>query len=198
MNHIITISRSFGSGGREVAKRLAEELNYAYYDRELIDEIAKETGLSKDYIEKYSEGKISHVYPIHIAQTFMLPTQMPSDNLQIAQTKIIKNIGEQKNCVIVGRRADYILREQKPFKVFIYSSHMGERIERCYKKVPSDRENSPDAMKKQIISIDKTRAKYYNYYTDQTWGQKENYNLCIDTSVIDVKKAVKLIISALN
>lgn len=198
MNNIITISRSFGSGGREVAKRLADELNFAYFDKQLIDEIAKETGLSKSYIEEYSEGKVSLTYPIHIAQSFILPQQMPSDNLQIAQTNIIKRVGEKGNCIIVGRRADYILDEYNPLKVFIYSTNMDERIERCYKKVPEDRVKSPKEMKKQILSIDKTRSKYYNYYTDQNWGDMKNYNLCIDTSVIDIKKAVELIISVLN
>lgn len=198
MKNVITISRSFGSGGREIAKRLADELNFAYYDRELIDAISDETGLSKDYIEQFSEGHISRAYPIHIAQTFLMPVVMPSDSIQIAQTNIIREAGNSGNCIIVGRRADYILRELKPFKVFIFSSDMDERIKRCYKKVPEDRVKSPKEMAKEIQKIDKNRAKYYNYYTDQDWGVMKNYNLCIDTSVIDIKKAVELIISALN
>lgn len=198
MKKVITISRSFSSGGREVAKRLADQLNFSYYDRELINAISEETGLSKEFVEKFSEGKFTRTYPIHIAESFMMPIQMPSDNLQIAQMNIIKRIANEGNCVIVGRRADYILREKNPLKVFIYSSDIDERIERCYKKVPSDREKSSKEMKKQILSIDKNRAKYYNFYTEQIWGDMQNYNLCIDTSKISVKKAVELIICAMN
>ncbi|MFI3227336.1 MAG: cytidylate kinase-like family protein [Clostridia bacterium] len=198
MNTVITISRSFSSGGREIAKRLADELNFAYYDRELIDAISEETGLSKDYVEQFSESNISRVFPIHIAQTFIMPVTMPSDSLQITQTNIIKRVAEKGNCVIVGRRADYILREKNALKVFIYASDMDERIERCYKKVPTDRVKSPKEITKEIQKVDKTRAKYYNYYTDQNWGSMQNYNLCIDTSVIDIKKAVEIIIAALN
>lgn len=198
MKNVITISRSFSSGGREVAKRLADQLEFAYYDRELIDVIAEETGFSKEFIEEYSEGHVTRSYPIHIAQTFVMPIKMPSDDLQNAQTNIIKRVGDQGNCVIVGRRADHILREQNPFKVFIYSSAMQERIERCYKKVPEDRIKSPKEMAKEIVKIDKNRAKYYNYYTEKNWGDMQNYNLCIDTSVVDIKTAVEIIITALK
>lgn len=198
MKNIITISRSFSSGGREVAKRLADELNFDYFDRELISEISNETGLCEKYIEKHSEFAVTRSYPLNMAQTFILPIQTPSDSIQIAQTKIIKSVANKGNCVIVGRRADYILREQNPFKVFIYSSDMDKRIERCYNKVPKDREKSQKEITKQILSVDKNRAKYYNYFTENNWGEMKNYNLCIDTSVIDVKKAVEIIIQAIK
>ena len=198
MNNIITISRSFSSGGREVAKRLAEELGYAYYDKQLMQAIAEETGFSQDYIEEYSETPIVPVYPINIAQSFIISHQTPSDSLQIAQSNIIKKAANAGNCVIVGRRADYILRDLNPLKVFIYSSDISKRIQRCYDKVPADRVKSPKELQKEILSVDKKRAKYYSYYTDLTWSDMKNYNLCIDTSVISIKKAVEIIMAALS
>ncbi|MFI3114839.1 MAG: cytidylate kinase-like family protein [Clostridia bacterium] len=198
MKTVITISRAFGSGGREIGKRLSDELDYAYYDRELINDISQETGLSKDYIEKYSEGGFTHSYPFHYSQSFVLPTQLPSDSLQIAQTNIVKRVAKSGNCIIVGRRSDYILRDDKPFKVFVYASDMGQRIERCYDKVPGDRVKKPKDIEKEILSIDKMRAKYYMYHTDQKWGEMKNYNLCIDTSMVDIKTAVKIIAEAVR
>ncbi len=189
MGKIITISRTFGSGGREVGKRLAEALGYAYYDKELISLIAEETGFAKEFIEKYAESGFGHNYTIHTARTFQMPYQMPGEQLQIAQTNILKKIAEEEDCVIVGRRADYILRNSNPFKVFVYNTDMDVRIQRCYAKVPEDKALSEKEMQKKIKSIDKDRAKYYNYFCDAKWGNMENYNICIDTAKIDVKKA---------
>ena len=198
MGRIITISREFGSGGREVGKRLADTLNFAYYDKEIIAMVAEKSGFAPDYIEKYSEAAASRQYPIHIAGTFMTPIQMPSEKLQITQSKILNELSETGNCVIIGRRADYILEAANPFKVFIYSSNMDDRIARCFAKDPSDMEKSKKEMEKKILTVDKQRGRYYNYYTSQTWGKMSHYNLCIDTSAVSIKKAVELIASAIK
>lgn len=200
MKKIITISRSFSSGGREVGKRLAQELGFKYYDKQLLKKISEETGFSSEYIEKYGESSAAYLsYPVTIAQTLLTPFQMPNESIQIAQTNIIREIGEKGDCVIIGRRGDRILKdEENLLKVFIYSSDMDERIQRCYKKSPADKDKSKEYMKKKILSVDKDRAKYYRYYSDQNWGEMKNYNLCIDTSKIDIKKAVQLIILAMD
>ncbi len=195
MGNIITISRTFGSGGREVGKRLAEALGYAYYDKELINLIAEETGFAKEFVERYSESGFGQTYAIHTARTFTLPYQMPGEQLQIAQSNILKKIAEEGNCVIVGRRADYILRGYDPLKIFIYASDMDGRIERCYAKVPDEKKISQKEMQKNILAIDKDRAKYYNYFCDQKWGDMHNYNICIDTSKVAVKKAVDMLVA---
>ncbi|MFI3168739.1 MAG: cytidylate kinase-like family protein [Faecalibacterium sp.] len=195
MGNIITISRTFGSGGREVGKRLAEALGYAYYDKELINLIAEETGFAKEFVEKYSESGFGQTYAIHTARTFTVPYQMPGEQLQIAQSNILKKIAEEGNCVIVGRRADYILREYDPFKVFVYATDMDSRIARCYAKVPEDKALSEKAVEKNIRVIDKDRAKYYNYFCTQKWGDMQNYNFCVDTSKVEVKKAVDMLAS---
>ncbi len=199
MKKIVTISRSFSSGGREVGKRLAQELGFAYYDKQLLKEISNETGFTSEYIEKYGESAAYTSYPITIAQTFITPFQMPNESIQIAQTKIVREIGDKGDCVIIGRRGDRILKDKENLlKVFIYSSNFDERIKRCYDKSPADKDKSPEFMKKKIISVDKDRAKYYRYYSDQNWGEMNNYNLCIDTSKISIKKAVQMIILAMD
>ena len=199
MNKIITISRQFGSGGREVGKRLADALMCAYYDKEIIKEVAVKSGLSEEYVEKYSESTFTRNYPFTFART--VPTtyiQSPSDKLHLTQVNVIKDLSNKGDCVIVGRCADAILENQNPFKVFIYSSDMDVRIKRCYEKVPADKEKTRKEMEKMIISVDKQRTKFYSHYEGKIWGNINNYNLCIDTSKVDIKKAVEIILLAIE
>lgn len=195
---IITISRQFGSGGREVGKRLADALGYSYYDKELIAKVAENSGFHPDFIESNSESSFTRSYSYTFARSFSVYNQSLSDKIQIEQNKVIKEVADKGNAVIIGRCADYVLSDEKPFKVFIYSSDMGSRIKRCYDKVPEDKTKSAKEMEKSIRKIDKTRSKYYEFYTGQSWSNLENYNLCIDTSTVGVMKAVEIIISALG
>lgn len=198
MNKIITINREFGSGGREVAKRVADILSIAYYDKELVDKIAEETKYNPEYIENFSEAIASRSYPLIFSKTLMSIYSPPNDNIQSVQTKIIRDIANMSSCVIVGRCASDILRKEKILKVFIYSSDMEQRINRCYEKVPADREKSREEMKKLILSTDKAREKYHNYYTLNKWKDMMKYNLCIDTSKADVKIAAQIIADVYN
>ncbi len=191
MNKIITINRQFGSGGREVAKRLADALQIAYYDKALINQIANQTNFSPDFVAEASESMNNT--PLVFANTFTSSILSPADTIQIAQTKFIRELGEKEDCIIVGRCANSILGE-KAFKVFIYASDMETRIERCYAKVPEDRDMPRKKMEKQILAIDKQRAKYHAFSTGQEWADMSNYDLCIDTSKLGVKKAVELIV----
>ncbi len=198
MSKIITISRQFGSGGREVAKRLADVLDYAYYDGEFIDAVAQKTGLCKEFVEKYSERNFTRNFPFTFSRTFSMAIQSPSEQVHLEQFKLLEEFAQSGNCVIVGRGADYLLRKHKPFKVFVYSSDMDFRIQRCFDKVPEDRAKGENAMRKEILNVDKERAVYYDYITGQKWGEMTGYNLCVDTSAFGVKKAVELIVSAIN
>lgn len=191
MKNIITINRQFGSGGREVAKRLADVLQIAYYDKELIRQIADKTNFSPEFIAETSETM--NPYPLVFANTFAHTSLSPADTIQIAQTDFIKELAEKEDCIIVGRCANSILADTA-FKVFIYSSDMEERIERCYQKVPNDREMPKKKMEKQILAVDKQRGKYHSFSTGQNWADMSNYDLCIDTSKLGVKKAVELIV----
>ncbi len=184
MNKIITIGREFGSGGRELGRRVAENLGFAYYDREIIEEIAKRTSLSEKYIQHITEQKPIIPFPIHIGRTFWAAIPDYNQSVQQEQHNIIIEMASKSDCVIVGRGADYILREEKPFRLFVYSD-MAAKIARCRKNETADYEAgealSDKELTKRIEQINKSRAEYYEFYTGQVWGDKSNYDLCINT-----------------
>ncbi len=193
MGDIITIGRRFGSGGREVGKRLADELGFAYYDKQLLESVAEQTGLAVDYIEQYSEAGYTRNYPYAFGRAFVSYQQSPAEKIQLAQIDVIKQLADKGPCVIVGRCSDYFLSDSNPFNVFINASNMECRLKRCYDKVPADKGKSENQMKKEILSVDKTRAKYYEFSTGQKWGDMQNYHLCVDTSLFGIKNTVDVI-----
>ena len=198
MSNIITINRQFGSGGREVGKRLADALQCSYYDKELLEIIAKEVGYTTEYINQFDESA-TRTYAYTFGRSFVTYQQTPADTIQLAYTNVIKSMAQKNDCVIMGRCANHSLRDQNPLKVFIYASDIDFKIARCFDKVPADKEfNTQKQMAKDILKVDKQRAKYHEYYTGQTWSDMSNYNLCIDTSKIGINKAVELILNALN
>lgn len=156
MNKIITISREFGSGGRELGRRLSEQLNIAYYDQEIISEISKRTELAEWYVEQIIEQKQAVTFPIHIGRSFH-PLRNPVFDLQqtvfLEQHRIIKELAEKSECVIVGRCADYILKDYQPFRIFVYAD-MESKIIRCRQKTPSDEHLTDKELKRQIVFID--------------------------------------------
>lgn len=191
MNNIITIGREFGSGGRELARRLAEELGYAYYDQEILREIASRTQLSESYVRAIVEHSPVTSYPIHVVRSFhpiMSPVMDQTNKVCQEQTAIIKELAEKSDCVIVGRCADYILRDSDPIRVFVYAD-MQEKIKRCREKSGDAESLSDKELEKQIKSIDKNRKKYYDFYTGQEWGNRRNYDLLINTTNIPIKLA---------
>lgn len=192
MNRIITISREFGSGGRELGRRLSEELNIAYYDREIISEISKRTELAEQYIEQIIGQKSLMSFPIHIGRSFypvVNPVFEQRQGVILEQQKIIEDIAKKSDCIIVGRCAEYILRDYNPFRIFVYSD-LDSKVERCREKA-SDKENMTDKkLRQQIISINKNRADYYKSCTGKQWGDKLNYDLCINTTQKVIKDIV--------
>lgn len=195
MNRIITIGRQFGSGGREFGRRLSEELGVAYYDQEIIKEIAKRTSMSEQYIQQIIEHKPIISFPIHTGSSFYPVTNPMLEqecNVFAEQRNIIREMAEKSSCVIVGRCADYILKDMDPFRIFVYAD-MESRLERCRRKAPKNENLTDKDLKKKILSIDKNRARYYEYYTDQKWGDIMNYDLCINTSTAEIKKIVPIV-----
>ena len=191
MNAIITIGREFGSGGRELARRLSEELGFAYYDQEILKEIAERTQLSESYVRAIVERSPVTSYPIHVVRSFhpaVSPVMDQTNKVCQEQTTIIKELAEKSDCIIVGRCADYILRDYKPLRLFVYSG-LAERIARCRQKSEDTKDLSDKELEKQIKNIDKNRKKYYDFYTGQEWGDKRNYDLMINTSNISIKVA---------
>lgn len=194
MKHIITINRQFGSGGRELGRRLADNLGIAYYDHEIVLELMKRTHLTESYIRQSEERRAIPLLPITIGRTLAFPAHQmvaQSQSVFLGQRDIILEMAEKSDCVIVGRCADYILRQKNPLRIFAYAD-MDARIARCRLKGEDARHLTDRELQRQILSIDKQRAQYYEFYTDQTWGEKAHYDLCLNTTHLDLKKSAEL------
>ena len=191
---LITISREFGSVGRLIGKRLAEKLDIPYYDKELLDRIAEESGFSKEMIvEAEKKAKNSFLYSLASAMgTGEAGPESLSLNERffLAQFDTIRRIADEGSCVIVGRCADYVLRGMpEATNVFIYAEE-ADKIKRAVQEygVPED------SVKKLMKDTDKARANYYSYHTGRKWGDHVNYNLSIDSGYIEIEDIVDLII----
>ena len=195
MARIITIGREFGSGGREVGKRLSDKLGIAYYDNEIITEIAKRTKLAEGYVQHVMENSPSTLIPITIGRTFYMgvdPVMEQNNAIYREQSRLIQELAEKSDCVIVGRSADYIPRDKNPLRLFIYA-RMEARMERCRKRAPEQEHFTDKELKRHIQDVDRRRAKYYQFFTGQTWGDKLNYDLCVNTSGADIPEVVEAI-----
>ena len=193
-NRIITISREFGSGGRELGRRLAEAMQIAYYDREIVQTLIGQTKQAEAYIRYMEQERPLPLLPITTARTFGMPTnQMTAENLHfyMQESKAIQQAAEKSDCVVVGRCSDYILREFKPLKLFVYAE-MEHKIARCREKKP-DETRTDRQMARMIKNIDKHRAKYYEFFTARRWGNKRLYDICINTSEISVKDVASVL-----
>lgn len=193
---IITVGRQYGSGGRYVAKLLAEKLNIPYYDKELLAEAAKDSGICRDVLEEYDEKNsrsllfslLSGSQP-HAESGIMYMDMPLNHRIFLAQFDTIRRIADEGPCVIVGRCADYVLRDhENVINVFIKASQ-GERINRIVKIYGADPLKAEEILKK----ADKQRASYYNYYATGTWGDVNNYDLCVDTGTLGIEGSVELI-----
>lgn len=193
MKKIITVGREFGSGGRELARRLAENLGIEYYDRQIITDIAEHTDLSEEYVRKIIDKTPHHLYPITVGRTISYVDDYMFEKVQSvyqAQSEIIRNLAEKTDCVFVGRCADYILKDYKPFRLFVYAD-LQSRINRCLNR--KNNTHTEKEIKKMIKQIDKNRASFYNYYVGEKWGDKLNYDMCINTTDIVIKDIVPMV-----
>ncbi|MCM1270622.1 MAG: cytidylate kinase-like family protein [Ruminococcus flavefaciens] len=188
---IITISREFGSGGRELGKRLAEKHGIPCYDREIIDMVAERQSLDKNYVEHISEKDIHMFYPMTIAHRFMMPNLAAQQPLMVAvaQHKLIKQLAERGDCIIVGRNADVICKEMNPMKIFVYADNYS-KIERCKSRAKENEYLTDKEILRNMKQIDKDRAAYHNMCTDEEWGNKNSYHLCINTSGMEIKALI--------
>lgn len=184
-NIVITIAREYGSGGRYVGKLIAEKLGIKLYDKNFITKVAYETGLSEEYI-KENEQKREVLAGLNNGYYFGLNN---SDELFIKEAEIIKEIAEKESCVIIGRCADFILKDRKDvLKVFVYSD-MENKIKRATKYYGLDEQKA----EKEIKRIDKLRANHYKHYTEQEWDNHSNYDICINSDELGVEKAAEVI-----
>ena len=187
MNRIITLSREFGSGGRTIGKKLAEELGIKCYDADLIHKIAEESGFSENYIKDAGEYTPGGFLSSALANRAFGQTN--EDYLWKIQYKIISEIAEKESCVIVGRCADYILNGKADLlRVFIHAD-MDFRAERIV-KVYGEREESPE---QRLKSKDKRRAAYHRFYTDMKWGDYKNYDIALNSGNGGIDKCVEIL-----
>ena len=198
MNKIITISREFGSGGKEIGKRLADKLGYAFYDSKIMDLLVKETGMSEEYINNISEKRV-YPMPFQFGKTFVtnLSIQKNQTDILIKQNKILKSIAEKGNAVIVGRGANVILKDYNPNNIFVYAD-MESKIKRCKEKGSKDEKLTDKELINKITDIDKNRRAFNNLISNIEWGNKENYDLCINTSNINIKNIITPLADYIN
>lgn len=192
---VITIGRQYGSGGREVGHKVAEMMGAKCYDQDLIVMAAKKSGISEEALARADEqASSSLLYTLAMGASMIYTNTTPmavpiNDALFIAQSEIIRELSETEDCVIVGRCADYILKDhEKLVKVFVQGD-MPDRIARIMERAGISESEAKD----RIAKKDKKRANYYNYYTGGKWGKPENYSLIVSTSKIGVDGAAKLI-----
>lgn len=197
MKTIITIGRQYGSGGREIGKKVADKLGIAFYDKELLARAAKESGISEEMIRNHDEiPSNSFLYGIAMDTLGLGLSNDASSDLPIgqrvflAQFDAVKAIAEEGACVIVGRCADYALRDNSNcLNIFIFADEdtKAARISQLYNMSEAD-------AKKACVKVDKKRQSYYNYYSDKKWGRADSYDLCLNSGKLGIDGTVDCIV----
>lgn len=194
-NRVIVISREYGSAGSKVGQLLAKQLGIPYYDRSFVNKEVENSGLSTDFMAKEEQKFISSLlFNLATGGYRHANNKDMSDQVYIAESNAIRQIAQQGPCVIVGRCADYILKDTcQVFSVFIHAS-LASRARRCVEEYGKD----PKRVEQFIRDKDRTRARHYEYYTDRTWGDRSNYHLCVDSGCFGIEKSAELIRHALE
>ena len=190
-NQVVTISRQFGSGGREIGTKLAQALGVPCYDRSLIELAAREGKLDVEIVEQYDEKTVS---PLFYSDPYQVSRMTPpiSDTVFSAQSTVIRQLAERESCVIIGRCADAVLQDHSGcLRTFIFAP-VKDRVERVIERA----ELPADKAREMVKTMDKKRRSYYNYFTDRRWGDVESYDLAINSSLLGVDGAVELIAAA--
>ena len=195
---IITISREFGSGGRTIGRQVAEKLGIPFYDKELVEQVALESGFAPKFVEEHGEHAPGRTLLSYAFAPQGVPGVMnglsTADFLWNIQCGAILQLAEKGPCVIVGRNADYILKDRDDvFHAYIHADmdYRADRIVRLY----GESEKSPEA---RLQEKDKRRKLNYQHYTGRTWGAAENYDICLNTAAIGVEEAADIIVSIIK
>lgn len=185
-NIVISIGRQFGSGGGEIGKKLANELKIAYYDKELLAIAAQESGLCPEIFEKADEREssgLSYAFSLGFSPLGMyIPCDdiLSNEKLFLLQSETIRNLAAKESCVIIGRCSDYILRDNPDCLSFFIHNTLDNRVKHII-----ERENVSETQAKEMIAkVDKSRAAYYNYYTNKLWGVASSYSFSLDASIL--------------
>lgn len=196
MDKVITISREFGSGGRELGVKLADKLGIHFYDKELISMAADDINIAEDAFQHYDEHIVVHD-PLdrQFYHAFSEVYQIPmSDQIFVAQSNVIRRLASHGPCIIVGRCADMILTDS--LNLFIYAK-MKDRIKRML-ELESEAESDGKEMERRIREVDRKRKEYYQYYTGNTWGRAQNYHLCLDSGPVGVEGCLRAVLAYLG
>lgn len=190
---IVTIGRQTGSGGRLVAKKLAEELNIPYYDKEVLEEAAKNSGFSKEFLEKNDEKTPNSLLYAFAMNTYAyggIGEELPvGTKLYLAQFEAVKSVAAKGSCVLVGRCADYFLRDEEGLVRVFISADYKDRLFHIAKAKGLKEKEAREIIKKR----DKSRAAYYDFNTDGKWGSASNYDLCLNTTRLGIDGCVEMI-----
>ena len=190
MNRVIAISREFGSGGRTIGQKVAEKLGIPCYDQDILNRIAEESGLTKEYIEERTESTKRNWFANAFADR-SLKSMSTQDYVWTIQKKIILDVAEKGPCVIIGRCADYILQDKADLlKVFITAS-----VEDRAKRVVEKYGESGDAIERRLREKDISRSSYYRFYTDVEWGICKNYDISLNSGLLGIDRCVEIIVS---
>ena len=191
---IITISRQFGSGGRSVGRQIAEKLGIPFYDKELVEQIALDSGFAPKFVEEHGEHSPGKSILSYAFASGGVPGIMnglsTADFLWNVQCSVVLELAERGPCVIVGRNADYILKDrQDALHVYVFADapYRAERIVRLY----GESEKSPE---QRLAEKDKRRRVNYQHYTGRTWGQAQNYDICLDTGVLGIEQCTDIVV----
>lgn len=191
---VITVGRQYGSGGREIGTMLAEKLGIAYYDDMLLKEAAKESGLCEDLFHSFDERPKSFLYsvamdPYSFSMNHVMPKGSIEQQVYLATYDTIKKLADKGPCVLIGRCADYALKDRDDVINLFITAPLENRIERVARRNGITR----DEAKERIKRTDKSRASYYNYYSSKDWGDAKSYDLCIDSSLLGIEGTVELL-----
>ena len=191
---VITVGRQYGSGGREIGTMLAEKLGIAYYDDMLLKEAAKESGLCEDLFRSFDERPKSFLYsvamdPYSFSMNHVMPKGSIEQQVYLATYDTIKKLADKGPCVLIGRCADYALKDRDDVINLFITAPLENRIERVARRNGITR----DEAKERIKRTDKSRASYYNYYSSKDWGDAKSYDLCIDSSLLGIEGTVELL-----
>ena len=193
VKRIITISREFGSGGRFIGEEVAKKLGIAYYDKNIINEIAEKSGLSPEYIQESAELSPKKGLFAYAFAGRDITGKSVEDMVYEAQRKVILDLAEKESCVIIGRNADYILKDRDDvLNVFIHGN-MPEKIQRITRLYNVEEKEAV----KMMADTDKRRMTNYNFYTDQRWGKADNYTLCLNSSQLGYDRCEKIIMECI-
>lgn len=185
---IITISREFGSGGRELGKRMADLLQFAYFDREIVSAIAQKNQMDEGYVADIIEMSPAQSYPITVGRTFAFPPHIYDNatKILVEEQKVIRELAAKGNCVVMGQGADTILQEHQPLNIFVYAD-MEAKMSRCRERATAEDTFTDRELKKKIRQVDAGRARRHEWLTNKKWGAKESYHLCINTTDLLIK-----------